>query len=270
MPFWLRPSRRCVRWRFLNRVLRRDHRRRSPSLIRRTASHELPQQVTRRTQVTAGAQATGATQVPRRLRGYLVTPQGHALEEAFIVDLATELSQFVPPGASPAKVLELLGERDVHAQRRQPCDRGTPLRDGRGGFRQAPRRPATGCATPIRDPEWPRGGRTRRGSPMRICRPIAVCPDNHPPSRRRAPASRGSTLARRRICLDTPASSSTRRRMRSRQTTRAPRTHCAMSLSGVQSTICSIPGASRQRAAAAAMASSASNSTIGQTTMPSA
>ena len=51
---------------------------------------------------------------------------------------------------------------------------------------------------------------------------------------------------------------------------REPRTHCAMSLSGVQMTICSTSGRCCQRAAAVPMASSASNSTIGQTTSPSA
>ena len=51
---------------------------------------------------------------------------------------------------------------------------------------------------------------------------------------------------------------------------REPRTHCAMSLSGVQMTTCSTSGRCCQRAVAVAIASSASNSTIGQTTKPSA
>jgi len=68
----------------------------------------------------------------------------------------------------------------------------------------------------------------------------------------------------------TAPSSSTMRRRRSSITTRVPRTHCARSLSGVQITTCSTSGASPNRAAAVASASSASNSTIGQTTMPRA
>ncbi len=43
-----------------------------------------------------------------------------------------------------------------------------------------------------------------------------------------------------------------------------------MSLSGVQTRICSTAGSAAKRTAAAAIASSASNSTIGQSTMPSA
>ena len=53
-------------------------------------------------------------------------------------------------------------------------------------------------------------------------------------------------------------------------TTLSERTHWARSLSGEHRTTWSTPAASAQRWAAAAMASSASNSTIGQTTMPSA
>ena len=47
-------------------------------------------------------------------------------------------------------------------------------------------------------------------------------------------------------------------------------TACARSLSGEQITTCSTPGCVLKRAAAVASASSASNSTMGQTTMPSA
>ena len=59
------------------------------------------------------------------------------------------------------------------------------------------------------------------------------------------------------------------RRRRSKQTMRRPRTHCARSLSGVQITTCSASAAKRA-APPVASASSASNSTIGQTTRPSA
>ena len=52
--------------------------------------------------------------------------------------------------------------------------------------------------------------------------------------------------------------------------TRLPTTHCDRSLSGEQITTCSTPGVVAQRAAAVARASSVSNSTIGQTTMPRA
>ena len=68
----------------------------------------------------------------------------------------------------------------------------------------------------------------------------------------------------------TPASSTVRSRRRSRITTISPRTHWARSLSGVQIQTLSMPGTPAHRAAAAARASSASNSTIGHTTSPMA
>src|SRR5260370_1390422 len=68
----------------------------------------------------------------------------------------------------------------------------------------------------------------------------------------------------------TPASSMSIARRRSQPTMRLPETSWATSLSGEQITICSTPASSLKRAVALDRASSASNSTIGQTTSPSA
>ncbi len=57
---------------------------------------------------------------------------------------------------------------------------------------------------------------------------------------------------------------------RSSWTTRWPTTHWARSLSGVQMITCSTPGSCAATDAAEASASSASSSTIGHTTTPSA
>ncbi len=70
--------------------------------------------------------------------------------------------------------------------------------------------------------------------------------------------------------LRTASSSMSMRRLLSRHTTLDPSTSCAMSLSGEQTTTCSTSGRSFHLWTAAAMASSASNSTIGQTTSPRA
>ena len=67
----------------------------------------------------------------------------------------------------------------------------------------------------------------------------------------------------------TPGSSITVPRRLSRHTTLSPVTSWARSLSGEQTTIWSTPGASAHIRTAVAIASSASNSTIGQTTIPS-
>src|SRR5215813_15288812 len=66
----------------------------------------------------------------------------------------------------------------------------------------------------------------------------------------------------------TAASSYTMSRRRSQQTTWLPETSWAKSLSEEQMTTCSTPGSLRKRSAADASASSASNSIIGQTTIP--
>ena len=68
----------------------------------------------------------------------------------------------------------------------------------------------------------------------------------------------------------TPASSKISPRRRSQHTTRSPATNCAKSLSGEQITIRSTAAISPNCAAAAAIASSASNFTIGHTHTPNA
>jgi len=68
----------------------------------------------------------------------------------------------------------------------------------------------------------------------------------------------------------TPSSSSTRSLLRSKHTTFLPLTACAKSLSGEQITTLSIEGSLQYFAAAEPRASSASNSCIGQQTIPKA
>ena len=70
--------------------------------------------------------------------------------------------------------------------------------------------------------------------------------------------------------LMTPSSSRKMSRRRSQLMTLTPETDCARSLSGEHTTTCSTPGWFLKRDAPVARASSASNCTIGQTTIPSA
>src|SRR5258706_568685 len=85
-----------------------------------------------------------------------------------------------------------------------------------------------------------------------------------------SPSQSGIDCGRTPNFSTTPASSMSISRRRSQLTMRLPETSWARSLSGEQITICSTPASFLKRAVALDRASSASNSTIDQTTSPSA
>ena len=143
--------------------------------------------------------------------------------------------------------------------------RGARAETRRGDPCRAPRR-----ASSRGRPGWLRCGGSARARRRRPSRRSPGCRECRRRCRRRGRASRGSTRAARRSARRRPPRPGRVPRRRSRQMTFWPTTHCEKSLSGEQITTCSTPAASRKRAAAVARASSASNSTIGQTTMPSA
>ena len=191
------------------------------------------------------------------------------------------------------------GARDPRRRARRRARRSRAGRRATRGRRRPPRaaRPAAGSRDAGRAPRrrGPPGGSRGGGPPCALGRPssagssgmAAMCPnlastaaaDFAPQPGMPGKPSAASPTSASQSGIEaggtpnlavTPASSSTMSRRRSQQTTRSPTTACARSLSGEQSTTWSTPGRSRKRAAAVARASSASNSTIGHTTTPSA